>query len=51
MASIDFTVSGLNKGDWKEAEVFYRGNGEVIGSEKMTRLCSRKLGSRNAYKR
>ena len=35
MASIDFTVSGLNKGDWKEAEVFYRGNGEVIGSEKI----------------
>ena len=35
MASIDFAVSGLNKGDWKEAEVFYRGNGEVIGSEKI----------------
>ena len=28
-------MSGLNKGDWKEAEVFYRGNGEVIGSEKI----------------
>ena len=35
MAMIGFSVSGLNKGDWKEAEIFYRGNGEVIGAEKI----------------
>ncbi|MGB0471457.1 MAG: DNA topoisomerase VI subunit B [Candidatus Thalassarchaeaceae archaeon] len=35
MAMISFSVSGLNKGDWKEAEIFYRGNGEVIGAEKI----------------
>ena len=35
MTQIDFTVTGLSKGDWKEAEVFYRGNGEVIGCEKI----------------
>ena len=35
MAMISFSVSGLNKGDWKEAEIFYRGNGEIIGAEKI----------------
>ena len=35
MAMISFSVSGLNKGDWKEVEIFYRGNGEVIGAEKI----------------
>ena len=35
MAMIGFSVSGLNKGDWKEAEIFYRGNGEIIGAEKI----------------
>lgn len=35
MAMIGFSVSGLNKGDWKEAEIFYRGNGEMIGAEKI----------------
>ena len=33
MAMIGFSVSGLNKGDW--VEIFYRGNGEIIGAEKI----------------
>jgi len=35
MTEISFAVSGLSHGDWKEAEVFFRGNGEIIGSERI----------------
>ena len=35
MTEISFAVNGLSHGDWKEAEVFYRGNGEIIGSERI----------------
>ena len=28
-------VSGLRKGEWSDAEIFYRGNGEVIGASKI----------------
>lgn len=35
MTEISFAVEGLAHGDWKEAEVFFRGNGEIIGSEKI----------------
>ena len=35
MTEISFAVSGLSQGDWKEAEVFFRGNGEIIGSERI----------------
>ena len=34
MTEISF-ANGLSHGDWKEAEVFYRGNGEIIGSERI----------------
>jgi len=33
--TIHFGVSGLRRGDWNVAEVFYRGNGEVIGATKI----------------
>ena len=35
MTEISFAVNGLSHGDWKEAEVFYRGNGDIIGSERI----------------
>ncbi len=35
MTEISFAVEGLAHGDWKEAEVFFRGNGEIIGSERI----------------
>ena len=35
MTEISFAVGGMSQGDWKEAEVFYRGNGDVIGSERI----------------
>jgi DNA topoisomerase-6 subunit B len=33
--TIHFGVSGLRKGEWSDAEIFYRGNGEVIGATKV----------------
>ena len=34
-AVISFTVSGLNKGDWPDMEIFFRGNGDIIGATKI----------------
>ena len=34
-ATITFALDGLEKGDWTETEVFYRGAGDVIGATKM----------------
>ena len=33
--TIHFGVSGLTKGEWTETDVFYRGNGEIIGASKI----------------
>ena len=30
-----FSVSGLGKGDWVDLEVFFRGNGDIIGATKI----------------
>jgi len=32
---IRFTVEGLSKGDWNETEIFFRGNGDIIGANKI----------------
>ena len=34
-AEIRFTVEGLTKGDWNETDIFFRGNGEIIGANKI----------------
>jgi DNA topoisomerase-6 subunit B len=34
-AVISFTVSGLSKGDWSDMEIFFRGNGDIIGATKI----------------
>ena len=34
-AVISFTVSGLRKGDWADMEIFFRGNGDIIGATKI----------------
>ena len=31
-ATIEYSLEGLEKGDWKETEVFYRGAGDIIGA-------------------
>ena len=33
--TIHFGVSGLTRGEWTEADIFYRGNGEIIGASKI----------------
>ena len=33
--TITYSLSGLEKGDWTETDVFYRGSQEVIGASKM----------------
>ena len=32
---ITYSLDGLEKGDWNETDVFYRGSQEVIGATKM----------------
>jgi len=32
---LEFGISGLTKGEWNETDVFFRGNGEIIGATKM----------------
>ena len=34
-AEIRFTVEGLTKGDWNESDIFFRGNGDIIGANKI----------------
>ena len=34
-AKIRFTVEGLSKGDWNETDIFFRGNGDIIGANKI----------------
>lgn len=34
-AVISFAVSGLSKGDWVDTEIFFRGNGDIIGATKI----------------
>lgn len=33
--TVEFVVKGLSKGDWNDAEIFYRGAGEMIGATKL----------------
>ncbi len=32
---LEFGISGLSKGEWNETDIFFRGNGEIIGATKM----------------
>jgi len=34
-ATVEFGLAGLEKGDWKETEVFYRGAGDIIGANRL----------------
>jgi hypothetical protein len=34
-ARVTYSLSGLEKGDWNETEVFFRGNQDVIGATKL----------------
>jgi len=32
---LEFGISGMSKGDWNETDIFFRGNGEIIGATRM----------------
>jgi DNA topoisomerase-6 subunit B len=32
---LEFGISGLSNGEWNETDIFFRGNGEIIGATKM----------------
>ena len=34
-AEISFMVSGLTKGEWVETDIFFRGNGDIIGATRI----------------
>ena len=34
-AHVTYSLAGLEKGDWNETEVFFRGNQDVIGATKL----------------
>lgn len=34
-ADIAFTLTGLEKGDWTDTEIFYRGSGDIVGASKL----------------
>jgi hypothetical protein len=33
--TIDVALSGLSKGDWTDTDIFFRGNGDIIGATKI----------------
>ena len=33
--TIEFGVNGLAKGEWTDTDVFFRGNGDIIGASKI----------------
>ena len=34
-ATISFSLSGLGRGDWGDTDIFFRGNGDIIGATKI----------------
>lgn len=47
-AVISFTVSGLGKGDWSDTEIFFRGNGDIIGATKIDEKLLDEMRNREA---
>jgi DNA topoisomerase-6 subunit B len=47
-AVISFTVSGLGKGDWSDMEIFFRGNGDIIGATKIDEKLLDEMRNREA---
>ncbi len=47
-ATISFTLSGLSKGDWNDTEIFFRGNGDIIGADRIDEKLLEELRNREA---
>ena len=47
-ATISFTLSGLSKGDWNDTEIFFRGNGDIIGANRIDEKLLEEMRNREA---
>jgi len=47
-ANIEFGLDNLEKGDWTETEVFYRGSAEVIGASKLDEKILEEMKNQNS---
>ena len=47
-ATISFSLSGLGRGDWGDTDIFFRGNGDIIGATKIDEKLLEELRNREA---
>ncbi len=47
-ATISFSLSGLSRGDWGDTDIFFRGNGDIIGAAKIDEKLLEELRNREA---
>ena len=48
--TISFSLSGLGKGDWSDTDIFFRGNGDIIGATKIDEKLLEELRNREALR-
>ncbi len=49
-ATISFSLSGLGRGDWGDTDLFFRGNGDIIGATKIDEKLLEELRNREALR-
>ena len=49
-ATISFSLSGLGRGDWGDTDIFFRGNGDIIGAAKIDEKLLEELRNREALR-
>ena len=49
-ATISFSLSGLGSGDWGDTDLFFRGNGDIIGATKIDEKLLEELRNREALR-
>ena len=49
-ATISFSLSGLGRGDWGDTDIFFRGNGDIIGATKIDEKLLEELRNREALR-
>ena len=50
LATISFSLSGLGRGDWGDTDIFFRGNGDIIGATKIDEKLLEELRNREALR-
>jgi len=48
--TISFSLSGLGRGDWGDTDIFFRGNGDIIGATKIDEKLLEELRNREALR-